>query len=141
MLSRYPILARKEKQDEKKDYHKAPNYFNYVSPDADPEELKDALNECLLYFPEHLDAFPLAFPDIAIAQQADVTVQALLELDRYKLQDFYGTPLVSRHDDNDQWKIVMPETLIDPSIDWYHHVLGHVGMARLCQTLCAHFWI
>jgi hypothetical protein len=90
---------------------------SYVPPDADPDELEDKLNKCLLYFPEHLDAFPLAFPDILTAQQADPAIQALLEHERYKLQDFYGTPLVSRHDDNDQWRIVIPEALIHPSID------------------------
>jgi hypothetical protein len=137
-LSRYPILARKEKQDEKEDYHQSPNFHNYIPPDADLEELEDKLKECLLYFPDHLDAFPLAFPDIATAQEADQTVQALLELDRYELQDFYGTPLVSRHDDNDQWRIVMPESLIDPSIDWYHNVLGHVGTQHDCRRHYGH---
>jgi transposase InsO family protein len=144
-LSRYPILAREEKQDgdkvEGRDFHEGPTFHTYVPPDADPDELEDKLKECLLFFPEHLDAFPLAFPDIHTAQQADPSVQALLDLERYETQDFYGTPLVSRHDDNDQWRIVMPEALIDPSIDWYHHVLGHTGTARLCQTLRTHFWI
>jgi hypothetical protein len=37
---------------------------------------------------------------------------------------------------------MMPEALINPSIDWYYHVLGHVlGTAGLCQTLRTHFWI
>jgi hypothetical protein len=44
-LSRYPIIAQKEKQDEKKDYHEDVNYFNYAPPDADSNELEDALNE------------------------------------------------------------------------------------------------
>jgi hypothetical protein len=83
----------------------------------------------------------LTFPDIATAQQADLAVQALLELERYQLQDFYGTPLISQHDDNDQWRIVMPESFINSSIDWYHYVLDHVGTAQLCQTLRTHFWI
>jgi hypothetical protein len=68
-------------------------------------------------------------------------VQALLQQDCYELQEFYGTPLVCRCDDQDQWRIVMYETLIDPSINWYHYVLGHVGTARLTQTLQTHFWI
>jgi hypothetical protein len=112
------------------------------APDADPDKTEDALKDCLLYYPEILDAFPLNFPNLAIEQANDTAVQALLEHDQYEVQEFYGTHLVCRHDNNnDQWKIVLPKTLIDPAINWYHHVLGHVGTARLCQTLRTHCWI
>jgi hypothetical protein len=110
---------------------------------------------CLLYYPENLDAFPLNFSSIATAQVNDAAVQAMLQLDCYAIQyvqamlqldcyaiqEFYGSLLVCRHDDNVQWRIVLPEMLIDPAINWYHYVLGHVGTARLCQTLRTHFWI
>jgi hypothetical protein len=112
------------------------NYHNYtLDSDADHDEVEVALSNCLLYYSEDLNAFPLAFPDIATQQQANKAVQALLELDRYKHQESYSTPLV------DQWRIVMSEAFIEPSINWYHYVLGHVGTARLSQTLQSHFWI
>jgi hypothetical protein len=146
-MSRYPMLARKEKQDEESpvsaqaNYTQAPTFSNCVPPNADPEELDDKLKECLLYYPDELDVFPLAFPDIATSQQGDENNQALLLQDRYELQEFYNTQLTCRHDDGDQLRIVLPEDLIDPAIGWYHYALGHVGTARLCQTLRTHCWI
>jgi hypothetical protein len=150
-MSRYPMLAQKEKQDEEgpvsaqDEYNDmpplVPRYHNYVAPDADPEELDDKLKECLLFYPDMLDAFPLAFPDIAPSQQADPVNQALLLKDRYELQEFHGTQLTCRHDEDDQWRIVLPEALIEPAISWYHYALVHVGTARLCQTLRTHCWV
>jgi hypothetical protein len=150
-MSCYPMLAQKEKQDEEspvsaqEEYNNmpllVPRYHNYVAPDADPEEVDDKLKECLLYYPDMLNAFPLAFPDIATSQQADPVNQALLLKDRYELQEFHGTQLTCRHDEDDQWRIVLPEALIDPAISWYHYALGHVRTARLCQTLRTHCWV
>ena len=37
------------------------------------------------------------------------------------------------------WQIVIPETLIDPIIIWYHKILSHVGMTRLYNTISVHF--
>jgi hypothetical protein len=54
-LSWYPLLVRREKQNEN---HEGVTFHDYVPPNADPEELKDLLDDCLLYFSEHLDAFP-----------------------------------------------------------------------------------
>jgi transposase InsO family protein len=145
-LSRYPILARREKQDEEKDQEYKHDlsgvYHNYVPEDADPSELEDAMNECLLFYPEDLDAFPLGFQNIAECQLADQATQALLYQDRFDLQEFYGTELICRRDDgDDQWRIVLPDALVDQALNWYHYVLGHVGAARLTQSFRTHFWI
>jgi hypothetical protein len=60
-----------------------------------------ALKDCLLYYLEILDAFPLDFPNLVIEQANNAVVQALLvELDRYEVQEFYGTRLVCCRDAN-----------------------------------------
>jgi hypothetical protein len=100
------------------------------------------MNECLLYYPEDLDGFPLGFQNIAECQLDDQATQALLYQDMYDLQEFYGTEMIYGCDDgDDQWRIVLPDTLIDQAISWYHYVLGHVGTARLTQSFRTHFWI
>ena len=38
------------------------------------------------------------------------------------------------------WCIVIPETLLDPILPWYHKILSHFGMARLYSTICVHFF-
>ena len=38
------------------------------------------------------------------------------------------------------WRIVIPETLIDPIIIWYHKILFHIGMTRLYNTISVHFY-
>ena len=36
--------------------------------------------------------------------------------------------------------IVIPETLLDPIILWYHKILSHIGMTRLYNTISVHFY-
>jgi hypothetical protein len=104
-------------------------------------ELEDAFNESMLYYPEDLDEF-LGFPNIATKQQADQTILALLHHDWYKQQECYGTQLVYHQDEDNQWWIDMSENLIEPTFNWYHAVLAHIGMDRLlCQYFHTHFWI
>ena len=38
------------------------------------------------------------------------------------------------------WRIVIPETLLDPIILWYHKILSHIGMTRLYNTIFIHFY-
>ena len=38
------------------------------------------------------------------------------------------------------WKIAIPTKLIQPIIQWYHVVLGHVGIQRLYKTMATHFY-
>ena len=38
------------------------------------------------------------------------------------------------------WQIVIPETLIDRIIIWYHKILSHVRMTRLYNTILVHFY-
>ena len=38
------------------------------------------------------------------------------------------------------WHIVIPETLLDSIISWYHQILSHIGMTRLYNTISVHFY-
>ena len=39
------------------------------------------------------------------------------------------------------WKIALPTTLINPTIQWYHHTLGHCGINRLYDSIREHFHV
>ena len=40
----------------------------------------------------------------------------------------------------DTWRIVIPTSLSNPIIYWYHQMLTHVGMTRLNATVSTHFY-
>ena len=43
---------------------------------------------------------------------------------------------VKDHDDpNTQWKIALPDQMVQPTIKWFHQVMGHPGQTRLNITL------
>ena len=42
--------------------------------------------------------------------------------------------------ENDPWKICIPETLVHPIITWYHEWLNHIGMTSLTCTIAIHFY-
>jgi transposase InsO family protein len=42
--------------------------------------------------------------------------------------------------DPDDWKIVIPDAMLDKLIEWYHLFLTHVGMTRLKETMGKHFY-
>jgi transposase InsO family protein len=105
----------------------------------DPEQLSEKLSECLLFYPEELDNFPLQFPAIAQAQEADPTMLPMADQDGFEIQVFHGTELICYLQDN-AWKIVLPESMIEPTIAWYHIMLGHCGTVRLANSLLTHLW-
>ena len=41
---------------------------------------------------------------------------------------------------NEPWRIVIPNTLLDSIISWYHQILSHIGMTRLYDTISVHFY-
>ena len=38
-------------------------------------------------------------------------------------------------DPNSQWKIVLPASMLDETVKWFHTVIGHPGEKRLRMTL------
>ena len=52
---------------------------------------------------------------------------------------FYGTTL-KIHTHCGKTKIVLPTVLINNTINWYHHVLGHAGQERLYKSISQHMY-
>ena len=44
------------------------------------------------------------------------------------------------HKPTDTWHVAIPDTLLDPIITWYHHVLSHIGIRRLYNTISTHLY-
>jgi transposase InsO family protein len=106
------------------------------------EDLSANLAECLLHYPDELNGFPLNFQAIAEAQNADPDVLALIGTPGYDRQVFHGTEMISyRRDEDANWRIVLPEALVEPALLWYHHIQGHSGADRLAKSLRTFFWI
>ena len=40
----------------------------------------------------------------------------------------------------DTWRIAIPTSLLDPIINWYHHMLAHVVLTRLNASISTHFY-
>ena len=40
-----------------------------------------------------------------------------------------------------EWKTALPSQLIDPTIQWYHEILGHCGVNRLYESIRQHFHV
>jgi hypothetical protein len=57
------------------------------------------------------------------------------------IQGINGTDVIVYHYPNRPWKIVIPESLIEDVILWYHQVLGHCGQQRLYDTIASRFYI
>ena len=104
------------------------------------DQITDLLKECLLFYPDDVDQFPLDFDTIAQVQQQDASLLPLADRDDHDIQTFAGVDLICRRVDN-QWKIVLPQALTMDAIKWYHIVLGHCGASRLIASLRNHLWI
>ena len=116
-LSCYPMLDRGKKQ--------------IMSDDSIDLHFQDLM----INYPTDVFHFPLNFQELHEAQTNDPTCQRLVEDDRYERHEFQGVELIARQDDNQQWRIVVPEATIKPMITWYHSVMGHCRADRLMQTI------
>jgi hypothetical protein len=102
------------------------------------DQLDAAFNECMLNYPIDVDEFPLDFQQIHVKQVADATITALPDGNRFTTQVYKSTDLICCHDDNNQWKIVIPPSLIDDTIEWYHAMLDHCGATCMINTMKTH---
>lgn len=117
-LSRLPLIPSGRKQETNDSLHST----------------LEELAESLLYYPKEAPVFPLSFDNIQRHQQNDPVILALEQQGVYTKQEFYGTELICNLQNNQQ-KIVLPEVLQDPAIQWYHIVMGHGGATRLYNAL------
>jgi len=80
---------------------------------------------------------------IADRQQQDI---GLLETMQEQPQHFHNMQMGQHNlicyikNENNPWKICIPETLVIPIIKWNHERLNHIGMTRLNQTIATHFY-
>ena len=76
------------------------------------------------------EIYPLTVKEIANAQAADRTLQK--EKDKYKLNLIENTNVLCK-----DGKLVIPKSLQQRAVSWYHHYLQHPGNTRLEETLKA----
>jgi hypothetical protein len=86
------------------------------------------------------DRFPLTYAKIQSAQQTDSTLQSVKSKKEYSMQSFHGGgksfSLIITKDK----KIVIPKSLQEVSVQWYHLYLVHAGETRTEQTIRLHYW-
>jgi hypothetical protein len=104
------------------------------------DRLDAVFNECMLNYPINVDEFPLDSQQIHEEQVDYATIMALPDGNRLTIQVYNGTDLICRHDDNNQWKIVILPSLIDDTIEWYHAMLNHCGATRMVNTMKTHIY-
>ena len=114
--------------------------------DADLSDILD----CYVNLPDEtlVGSNPLNFKHIADKQQTDAKLNIL----KQKLPAQYInksldpdvrdiTCYVKEHDNPDtQWRIYLPDSILTPSVAWFHQVLGHPGSTRLYKTVSQRFY-
>ena len=119
-------------------------FFDQYYSGVHDEDIYDTL-ECYLNLPdmEHPEQNPLNFGHIREQQQAD---ENLLSLQRRYPDNYINKCLddnvddiicyvKDHHDPTTQWKIALPDLMVQPTIKWFHEVMGHPGQTRLNETL------
>ena len=101
--------------------------------------------ECYLNLPEIPDPAqnPLSFACIRKQQQQDEQLLALQvkypEQYIYKSLDEDVDDIICyvRQGDNpdEQWRIALPQQMLDETVKWFHQVMGHPGEKNLQDTL------
>jgi hypothetical protein len=102
----------------------------------------EAVFDSFLNYPIDGGAFPLNLHDIATAQQDNpiVTGYLLNAPERFELINYSGNNLICRRSSNGQWKIVLPESLTELAIKWYHALTAHGGSSCIRDSIGAFFW-
>jgi hypothetical protein len=99
--------------------------------------------ECYLNFPETdtPEENPLSYAYVREQQQEDNKLLALLEKypDNYYYDkeddDVEDIICYHKNNNNDNWKITLPDKMVQEVVQWFHQVLGHPGQTRLRETL------
>ncbi len=124
------------------------NYFSWVD-DREMFECFKCLpdEECYLNLPDNMvDTNPLDMANIKEQQDAD---DALLQ-HATKYADRYTHKRIGTIDDilcyiklgdpPNNWKIALPESLLQPTIKWFHQVTGHPGSKRLFMQISSQYY-
>jgi RNase H-like domain found in reverse transcriptase len=99
--------------------------------------------DCFLYHPDvlQMDAFPIidssiTYENIRMEQQHEPALLHKLQQQptAYQIRTFNQVDLICvRMPPTNTFNICLPAT-----VEWYHHLLGHVGESRLYSTIAAH---
>ena len=106
------------------------------------DELTELL-ECYLNLPEipHPGRNPLNYAHIREQQQQDTK---LLALQTQNPDNYVSLQLDPDVDDiicykkdptQDNWKIALPDSMVEDTVKWFHQVMGHPGEKRLTESL------
>lgn len=86
-----------------------------------------------------MDANPLDFAWLKDTQDADRELtRACNEVDLYSRREFGDTELICYtppRSSADNWKICLTDEAVNPSIAWFHQMLGHPGSQRLFEGM------
>ena len=135
-FSRIPVEHSELLRDRLNKPEPTPDGFFSVTDDTE-------LFDCFLNFPSGIATNPLSLETIREEQITDTDLQRL-PLDypnQFQVIDLHGVPLVC-HTKSPQhpWKIVIPNSILDDTVRWYHQFLNHIGQRRLIDTISAHHW-
>lgn len=110
-------------------------------------QAEERFDDSYLFYPaqNHMNSvYPLGYKNIETHQSSDVLLLESLTAKPNKYQKIEIGKFVlihSRpHEKSSAWKIVIPSTLVQPSLDWFHRVLNHPGFVRMIGTIGRHFW-
>ena len=99
------------------------------------------LPECFLNAPPGENA--IQYQTISTHQQADQELQDLRTAspEKYPLERFgeYNLIVCQTNPENN-WRIYIPASLVNQTINWFHQVLLHPGSSRLFATLKQHYY-
>ena len=103
------------------------------------------LLDCLLNLPESdtPEENPLNYEHIRECQQNDAKLAANIDKWPERYVDKELAPGVNvtcyippnSSDPDRDWKIALPEKLVQPTVEWFHLVMGHPGDKRLREAL------
>ena len=99
--------------------------------------------ECYLKLPEmpHPDHNPLNYTHICEQQQQDEKLLALQAkypdnyIDFQLDDDVHNIICYKKDPTQDNWKIALPESMVNDTVKWFHQVMGHPGGKRLGESL------
>ena len=105
------------------------NFYTYTAP-ADHPVYKDSLSFVFAKAQEEESIYPLCVSDIAEVQTMDKNLTKLTKLDKFKINLVDDTEILCKNG-----KLVIPKSLQQHAVEWYHHYLQHPVTTCLEETL------